>query len=57
MKFEKKKEFGNKLVEILAYEYCITERIKWVVIETTGVCDVIHNVTSFAIHTDQICDS
>ena len=27
--------------------------IKWVVIETTGVCDA----TSFAIHTDQICDS
>ena len=38
--------------------------IKRVVIETTGVCDVTsetlclwHDVTSFAIHTDQICDS
>ena len=33
-------------------------RIKRVVIETTGFCDVTSfDVTSFVIHTDQICDS
>ena len=38
--------------------HCEVYIYNWVVIETTGVCDVATcDVTSFAIHTDQICDS